>query len=273
MAVKFHAFLVGLGVFLIMMAGGLGVRWILSDHSTTETFPEGAPKPKLSATPTRTPNPTTALPSPTPAPTTARPTLTTLRPPTTPPTTTEPPPPPPPPPPTWTLVWSDSLDSLANFGGASDVPSGDACLTNRAVNLFVDSGAMTLRAVAEDAMCGGESHPYTSAAVSSGRSFTYGAFEVRAHGPGGTTTGLQPSFSLGGDVGSMAITGSELHTYRIEWEAGVVRYYVDGAAAGGGNTSADQPHTIHFSLGVNGADGGTTLPADLVVDSVAVYQR
>ena len=271
MAVKFHAMLVGLGVFLIIMAGGLGVRWILSDRTATESFRQAAPPRKPSTSPTRTASPTSAQPSPTPAPTTARPTLTTLRPPTVPPTTTTTTPVEPPPAPTWTLVWSDELDGLANFRGADDQPSGDACLSSGGANLFVDSGAMTLRAVAGDATCGGESHPYTSAAVAATRTFTYGAFEVRAHGPGGTTTGLQPSFSLGSDVGSMAITGTAFHTYRIEWEAGAVRYYIDGAAAGTGTTSADQAHTIHLSLGLNGP-AGTTFPADLVIDSVKVYQ-
>jgi len=271
MAVKFHAFLVGLGVFLIMMAGGLGVRWILSDHATTETFAGAAPPIKPSTSPTRSATPTTAQPTPTPTPT-PTPKLTTLRPPTVPPTTTTTTPVEPPPAPTWTLVWSDDLDGLANFFGTDGQPSGDACLSSGGTNLFVDSGAMTLRAIAGDAMCGGESHPYTSAAVAATRTFTYGAFEVRAHGPAGTTTGLQPSFSLGSDVGSMAITGTAFHTYRIEWEAGAVRYYVDGTAAGSGTTSAGTAHTVHFSLGVSGADGGTTFPADLVVDSVKVYQ-
>ena len=271
MAVKFHAFLVGLGVFLVLMAGGFGVRWILANSSTDEpTVPAVAgPKPKPSATPSATAVATTAQPSPTPRPTTPRPSTTTVRPPTVPPTTD---PPPVVPPPSWHQVWADDLDGLGNVGGSNDVPSGDACLTTRSANLFVDSGAMTLRAAREDAMCGGENKSFTSAAVNVGPAYTYGAFEITARLAGGTTTGLQPSFSLGGDVGSMAVTGSGPRTYRIEWEQGVVRYYIDGAPAGTGTDNATAPHSIRIAIGVNGPDDTTTFPTDLVVDSVRIYQ-
>jgi beta-glucanase (GH16 family) len=108
------------------------------------------------------------------------------------------------------------------------------------------------------------------------------------HGPGyfGRTTPLTARYSLPEGGPTLA---DDFHTYAVEWETGVVRFYVDDTlyetraatdlpvlAAPGAKWVFDHPFFILLNLGVGGHAGpitGTTFPQTLVVDYVRVYER
>ncbi len=326
MAAKVHACIAGLGVLLMLLAGGLGAQMLLSDdESTKETVdtaahattspsgPASAAAPSSSPTPSRTPTPT-----PTPVLTAPR---TTPPAPTT--TTTSAAPPPAPTLGPWTAVWADEFDGTASQWSAADGLGGElACATSRPENVLVSGGVLTLRAIAEPVSCGGQDRQYSTASLTSGRSFTYGAFEVRAKGPGtpASTLGLWPAFWLSpadGGAGEFDVVqcfggpstyaapvqslvagasqqhsgglsghpGDGFHTYRTEWDPGVLRWYVDGtlvwtrdaSMTPGFDTAFARPYVLHLNFQVGGAagtpDASTALPADFQVDYVRVYQR
>ncbi len=328
LAGKVHAVLVGLGVFLLMAAAGLTVRLISIEHDVPDELVIAPTSNAPSAS--RTAGPTTPAPSATP---TAPTTTITLA--TTPPRTTPAPAPTTStstvgPAPTWGLVWSDEFNGTTVDGGkwnaANDsfAASDSACPTSRPDNLYVAGGSLTLRALREDATCGGQPRSFTTASISTAgkASFTYGAFEVRAKSPNGATNslGLWPAFWLSPDDGSgtefdvvelfggggyaaatQAIVASgaqqqsynttggtpadAFHTYRVEWEPGVMRWYVDGVLVWTRDASTTpgfaaafaKPYHLHLNFQVGGAPGtpdtNTTFPADFQVDYVRVYQR
>ncbi len=147
----------------------------------------------------------------------------------------------------------------------------------------------------------------------------YGAFEVRAKSPNvdNTYVVLWPGFWLSASDGSgfdvvelfggasyasasqaiytpssqsssYAVPGTPaggFHGYRVEWETGAMRWYVDGAlvwtrdasTTPGYATTFNKPYQLHLNVEVGGAPGtpdvGTPLPADFQVDYVRVYQR
>jgi beta-glucanase (GH16 family) len=169
-------------------------------------------------------------------------------------------------------VWSDEFDGTALDTakwhvktGASSVDRG--CNVNGPANVFVSGGTLTLRALRQDATCGGEQRHFTEGYLDTiGRSsFTYGRFEVRARPPG--STGLWPAFWLrpedggngeidvtelpGGAAYNRAATqaifhdykptkqdnrwtfpagapGDGFHIYTTDWEPGSLTWYVDG---------------------------------------------
>ena len=318
MAGKVHAFLVGLGVFLMVVAGVLTIQ-LVSTASPPDREIDAAPT-------SRTPSPSRAVGTGTPSPS-ATPTTptTTILPSTTPPRTTVPPTTTtstPPAPPTWTLVWSDDFNSVPGTGwstASATSPDHIACVTIRPENLFVASGVLGLRALREDYECGGQTRSYTTAHIVSTGSFTYGAFEIRAKAPnsGSASLGLWPSLWLGAADGigaidvaafyggsgyagatqavycsttqqsSYAVAGGaagDFHLYRVEWESGVLRWYVDGTLVWtrDASTTPDfatyfaKPYRLNLSFPVGGSGGdpsGATLPADFQVDYVKVFRR
>jgi beta-glucanase (GH16 family) len=192
-------------------------------------------------------------------------------------------------------------------------------MTSRPENLSAAGGVLTLRANREDFDCGGQPQAYTSAHLRAHTSFTYGAFEVRAKAPGATEArGLWPGFWLGAADGNGAMDVVTLygapggytnatqavypsspqqsayavpggpaggfHTYRLEWESGVMRWYVDGGLVWtrDASTTPDfatyfaKPYQVHLNFPVGGGGGdptGATLPTDFEVDYVRIYQR
>jgi beta-glucanase (GH16 family) len=316
LAGKVHAFLVGLGVFLMLVAGVLSLRLVsASAEPTNETKPIPA-----SHTPTGTR--TVGITTPTPSATPSTSTSTTIRltpTPTPRPTTTSSPAAQPP---TWSLVWSDEFGGSTVDGAkwsASASPSDDACWTGRPENLSVAGGVLTVHALREAFTCDLVDRSYTSGYIRARTSFTYGAFEIRAKAPGvADASGLWPGFWLGAADGSGAVDIATLyggpggyanssqavytagtqqnssavaggpaggfHTYRLEWESGVMRWYVDGAQVWtrDATTTADfatyfaKPYYVNLNFSVGGSGGdpsSATLPADFEVDYVHVYQR
>ncbi len=323
MAGKVHAFLVGLGTFLMLVAGVLTVQLVSADNPpdrTIDVAPTGrAPSPSR-AVGTGTPSPSA---TPTASTTTIRPSTTPPRTSTTVSTTTSTTPPAL----TWGLVWSDEFSGFdqSKWSATNNAVSDDACMTSQPQNLSVSSGVLTLTAVREPQQvdCNGSMLWYTSAHVSTAgiASFTRGAFEMRAKSPNdaaASSAGFWPGFWLSADDGSGAFDVVTLfggasyatatqalyapgaqsngyplpggspadgfHTYRVEWEQGVMRWYVDGALVWTRNASTtpgfdaafDSPYHLHLNFAVGGSGGdpsGATLPATFEVDYVRVYQR
>jgi beta-glucanase (GH16 family) len=94
----------------------------------------------------------------------------------------------------------------------------------------------------------------------------------------------QPWF-LQGDVDSDADLSAGMHTYAVEWDAGAVRWYLDGQEYGKvtrdeveqvGHWAFDRPYYLLLDLAVGGELGGPVpddlaFPQQLVVDWVRVY--
>lgn len=198
------------------------------------------------------------------APTTTAPATTTTQPPAT--TTTTPPAT------GWNLVWGDEFDSTAVNTGKWNVRNGwaasneESYVTNRAENVFVSNGALTIRARREEI---GGRH-FSSGYLDSGSgkgSWTYGRMEMRAKLPMAQGVGLWPAFWMrpndggNGEIDIMeawskdgptktaqtihrdytggtphqghqdVLTGGQVstdwHVYAMEWEADEMRFYVD----------------------------------------------
>lgn len=103
------------------------------------------------------------------------------------------------------------------------------------------------------------------------------------HGPGYTgATGLSLPFVLSG-----ANFSDSFHVYAIEWEANVVRFYVDDSLYAsftpsslpqGATWEFDHPFFILLNLAVGGdwpgpPDNTTVLPQSMLVDYVRVYKK
>ncbi len=108
------------------------------------------------------------------------------------------------------------------------------------------------------------------------------------HGPG--YSGMYPltaNYSLPEGGPTLA---DDFHTYAVEWETGVVRFYVDDTlyetrtpadipadAGGPGQWVYDHPFFLLLNLGVGGRHAGpptgTVFPQTLLVDYVRIYQR
>jgi len=102
------------------------------------------------------------------------------------------------------------------------------------------------------------------------------------HGPG--YSGAQ---AIGGPYSSAAPFADGFHVFTVEWEPGVLRWYVDGTLyqtrtpadlPAGTHWVYDAPAFILLNLAVGGdwpgdPDATTTFPQELVVDYVRVYKR
>jgi hypothetical protein len=166
-------------------------------------------------------------------------------------------------------------------------------------------GFLTLSLVARSRSCGGRPRPYVSGLVSSnGRyAYRYGVAEARIRLPADSTGRLLnwPAFwtngqrwpedgenditeVLNGQIGSYfhsrdGVEGFEVpgswagwHTYGADWQPGKVSYYYDGNIVG----SVDRGVTdskMYLVLNHAGAWRGPTVPADMQVDYVRVWQR
>jgi len=106
-----------------------------------------------------------------------------------------------------------------------------------------------------------------------------------AHGLGYSgTQGIGGPYVLPYTQGSFS---DAFHVFAVEWEAGTIRWYVDGqqyfAASpadvqGRGDWAFDHPFFLLLNLAVGGSwpgapDAATKLPQSLAVDYVRVYQR
>jgi beta-glucanase (GH16 family) len=79
----------------------------------------------------------------------------------------------------------------------------------------------------------------------------------------------------------------DFHVYAVEWEPGVVRFYVDGnlydtrtsaSVPAGGTWAFDHPFFILLNVAVGGnwpgsPDGTSTFPQTMLVDYVKVYTK
>ena len=108
------------------------------------------------------------------------------------------------------------------------------------------------------------------------------------HGPGYSGMySLTASYSVPDDGPTLA---DDFHTYAVEWETGVVRFYVDDNlyetrtpadiptdAGGPAHWVYDHPFFILLNLGVGGRHAGpptgTVFPQSLLVDYVRIYLR
>jgi beta-glucanase (GH16 family) len=101
------------------------------------------------------------------------------------------------------------------------------------------------------------------------------------HGPG-YSGGQAIGAAFGGPV-----FADDFHTYAVEWEPNVIRWYVDGTLyqtrtptdlPAGGRWVFDNPMFVLVNLAVGGnwpgyPDGTTVFPQELLVDYVRVYSR
>jgi beta-glucanase (GH16 family) len=187
-------------------------------------------------------------------------------------------------------------------------------MTGRPENLSVAGGVLVVHALREAFSCDQTSRSYTSGYIRSHTSFTFGAFEMRAKapsvadasgvspefwlsaadgsgavdmaalygGPAGYATATQALYASGTQQGTSAIAAG-FHTYRLEWESGVMRWYVDGALVWTRDATTTpefatyfaKPYYVNLNVSVGGSGDPTsaTLPADFEVDYVRVYQR
>jgi beta-glucanase (GH16 family) len=90
---------------------------------------------------------------------------------------------------------------------------------------------------------------------------------------------------LQADVDSDAILSADMHTYAVEWDDEVVRWFLDGEEYGQvtrdeveevGHWAFDRPYYLVLNLAIGGVLGGEvpdslTYPQELVVDWVRVY--
>jgi len=103
------------------------------------------------------------------------------------------------------------------------------------------------------------------------------------HGPGYSVNGIGAAYSL--PAGQRF--ADDFHVYAIEWEPGVVRWYVDdqlyqtltrASIPPGTNWVVDHPFYVLLNVAVGGGwpgnpDASTQFPQQMVVDYVRVYQR
>jgi beta-glucanase (GH16 family) len=302
---KVSVFLVGLGVFLVIVAGTMTLRLLMSGDTADDNLTEGpAPTP----TATVSASPSALIPGPTPSATTPSPSASPS------PVMVASPRPsasaaPPPPPAAWNLVWSDEFDGSAVDGSKWNVASAEAwsldasCHTSRPENVSVSGGFLTLRAHEEAYDCAETPRPYTGAHLTSSQLWLRGAVEVRVRtgtlGPGqwpgawlssgssgidlaefyGDTGGASQAIYAGGGVyNTVPMSTTDFHVYRAEWEATQVRWYIDGTLVwtrdATGLTAACAVH-LDFNVGGSaaGQPAGSPFPNEFVVDYVRVYQR
>jgi beta-glucanase (GH16 family) len=104
------------------------------------------------------------------------------------------------------------------------------------------------------------------------------------HGPGYSGgAGLSAQYTLPGG----AALSADFHSYAIEWEQNVVRFYVDdhlyetrtpADVPGGNRWVYDHPFFLILNVAIGGPfpgnpDGTTVLPQTMTVDYVRVYAR
>ncbi len=100
-----------------------------------------------------------------------------------------------------------------------------------------------------------------------------------------------PGYSGGGGIGSAYVLYNDrfdtaFHTFSVEWEENVIRWYIDGVLyhsvgpddLGGAEWVFDHPFYIILNVAVGGTfvgspDGSTVFPQTMLVDYVRVYQR
>ncbi len=119
------------------------------------------------------------------------------------------------------------------------------CYTKRLDNTFIENGVLVIQALREDYTGPAEfydspsydtnvtkNQPYTSARLRTKNKgdWRYGRFEVRAKLPSGQGTWPENVYS----ATSYALPdnlnpANDFHAYAIEWQAGEIRWYVDGA--------------------------------------------
>jgi beta-glucanase (GH16 family) len=208
----------------------------------------------------------------------------------------------------WNLAWPWST------------PLNGGLQTYVAANATLSGGFLHLVATQQSA--GGQ--PYSSGAVSTYQrfSFAYGVVESRFRVPAGKgfwpgfwmiyPTGVWPPeidiieilgpnpsvgfmtyhYLSGGNVASSNIPAAQsvdfsagLHVFGIDWEAGEITWYIDGAPQGtftDPTNVASQPMFILLNLDVGGAagpftpgmpDATTPFPSEITVDYVRVWQR
>jgi beta-glucanase (GH16 family) len=324
MSGKVHAFMIFVGVLMMTAAVGVFVRYGLGrstpDAATPRpTFsldvgltpdPSGsAIEPTGSATPTPTPSrkPTpTATPRPT---TTSRPAT---------PTTAAPRPwrl-------VWSDEFTGGGVDAASWTAFDATAADAACLTNRGINVEVSGGTLNLSAAREDFDCAGTATGFTAGLVETTAAYTYGAFELRATSPNGpaASAGIWPVVTLRSASGQVDVLrapggaayrtvtqaivqsatgvtqastftfgsgypGDGPHTYRVEWEPGLIRWLIDGAEVYRRtratttwlDTTFAQAHSLRVGIRVGGTggdpDADTAAVSVFSVDYVRVYQR
>jgi len=230
-----------------------------SASSSSASSPTGSPSAPVSIV--HTPNPSSSAPAPsssTPAP--------------PPPSSSTPAPPPPtssaPAPTGYHLVWSDDFNSINtskwNVRNNSWAHNEESIDTSRPQNVFINNGALTLRAINETYTVNGTTRQYTSGYLDTigKESWQYGRIEMRAKLP--TAQGMWPAFWLRDDSGlgeldimeavgglntktvqtvhqstngDMAKAGHEntlasgsnadWHVYAVDREPGFMKWYID----------------------------------------------
>ena len=203
----------------------------------------------------------------------------------------------------------------------------ESIVTSRPANVFVSNGALTLRAIQESYTVGSTTRQYTSGYLDTiGRaSWRYGRIEMRAKLP--AAQGMWPAFWLRDNTnpgeldimeavgglptktvqtihestnGGMGKAGHEdvlpsgtntgWHTYAVEREPGVVRWFVDDRLVFSKTQSTlswldptfNEPMNIRLNLQVGGSmpayygkpvAGAPLGASDFVIDYVRVYQQ
>ena len=252
--------------------------------------PSGAVEPTATSSPTPTPTPTPSRkPTPTPAAST-----TTSRPAT--PTTAAPRPWQL----VWSDEFTGAGVDAARWTAFDATAADAACLTSRAANVEVSGGTLNLSAAREDFDCAGTATGFTAGLVETTAAYTYGAFELRATSPNGpaNSAGIWPVVTLRSANGQIDVLrapggaayrtvtqaivqggtgiaqtstftfgsgypGDGPHTYRVEWEPGLIRWLVDGTEVYRRTRTTTtwldstfaQAHSLRVGIRVGGAGG------------------
>jgi hypothetical protein len=289
---KLNAFLVGLGVLLIMLAGGLGVQLLMSGSGDDE----------VTTTPTHTPRPS-GVPSGRPTAVAPGPSVSTSLVPVSvsapkPKVSSSAPKPsasPSPAPPSWSMVWSDGFTSGSlsqEWTATTSEATGQDASCHIAANVGVNTGdgalALSADRPATPYTCGGTTTTYTGAHVLVGipqSAWAGGAVQVRARTLGALSAGLSPGIWLTDAniaiLGTGGVDSTQWHTFRIEWDATGVRWSVSDPNETTWTALAPSSQTICASgcqLNIDYNVGGSATPGDppypqFEIDYVQVFKK
>jgi beta-glucanase (GH16 family) len=201
----------------------------------------------------------------------------------------------------WTAGWFPNAQGLSNPVNSAELAGYNSTQAQ------TSSGGLWLRAINQAMTCpNGAQKAYTSGLISSNGKFqfTYGILEARIATPVDSSGNVQnwPAFwtdgqswpadgeidvveGLGGTPswhlhtpagavggGNYQRTDANWHVYTLNWRAGNVDFYLDGALVATHTYDRTSPNYIILNYGVGGAGGPVQVPADMWVDYVRVWQ-